>query len=974
MTPGYRQKRLTEVWGARIIAPIPSLADFETLQSLGYCNPGMNTIPAGIVTFLFTDIQGSTRLWQEHSDAMPAALQHHRALLTDAIASHTGYVFQIVGDAFCAAFSTAADGLEAALAAQYALAAEPWGETGPLRVRMALHTGPADVQPGDFTSGEYISGLTLSRAARLLATGHGGQILLSQACAELVRHDLPRDVALRDLGPRRLKDLIRPEQIFQVVAPGLPSDFAPLKTLDVHPHNLPVPLTSFIGREHEMVQIRSLLAHTHLLTLTGIGGTGKTRLALQAAANLVDEYPDGIWLVELAPLADPALVPQAVVTALDVPAHSNRSLVESLVDHLRDKHLLLLLDNCEQVVEGCTELTARLLRAGPQLRILATSRTPLGTAGETLFPVLPLALPEPGQMVAPSALSRYEAVRLFVERARVQQPAFELTAANAPAVAQICQRLDGIPLAIEFAAARIRLLTPGEIAARLDDRFTLLTGGSRTILPRHQTLRAALDWSYDLLSKTEQVLFSRLAVFAGSFSLEDVMAVCADAGEGSAPVIRREAVLDLLAALIDHSLVGLEELGSETRYILLETVRQYGLERLQAAGAWETLQDRHLAWFVALAREGEPHVFTGRPIWIDRFEAEFDNFRAAMAVALARSLESAVLLAKALDEFTQFSPRRYESHGWAMRILADTSKLPPGLMRASALFVAGDLSWSTGDNWRACKLMEAGLDMAHQLGNTRPLLQLSCLLMYRLAVVHGTRGDLEQMKRYADQLMPIARQIDDQCFIAWGFWLPGHWALRTGRLEVARVNLEQSLAIARREDLPQNVAASLYTLTGLEHLERNLVRARQFAAEWLQVVRAIKIQWGILTALSFLGRILVEEGDTIEARAHLEEGLVIARDLKLRGEQVACLAGLAAVAGKTGNEELAARLYGAIETEFALPHHWTMSDLSHRVYDPIFAAARERLGAPDFDAAAADGRLLTLDQAIDLALQREHIE
>ncbi|MCB0004265.1 MAG: hypothetical protein KDH86_17115, partial [Anaerolineae bacterium] len=352
---------------------------------------------------------------------------------------------------------------------------------------------------------------------------------------------------------------------------------------------------------------------------------------------------------------------------------------------------------------------------------------------------------------------------------------------------------------------------------------------------------------------------------------------------------------------------------------------------------------------------------------------DYDNFYAAMTVALARSPESAILLAKALDEFTQFSPRRYESYGWAMRILDDTSAWPPGLLRASALFLAGDLSWSTGDNERAVELMEASLDMARQLSDTRPLQQLSCLVIYRLAVVHGTRGDVEQMKRYADQLMPIAEQVNDPCFIAWAYWLLGHWELRSERFAAARVDLEQSLMIARREGLPQNVAASLYTLTGLEHSEGNLARARQHATEWLQVVRSMSMQWGILTALTFLGRILVEEGDTRHAKMHLEEALVIARNLRLRGEQVACLAGLAALAAMTGDEEHAARLYGAIESDYALPHHWTMSDLAQRVYDPIFAAARERLGAAAFEAAAASGRQLPLNQAIDLALQRESL-
>ncbi len=417
-----------------------------------------------------------------------------------------------------------------------------------------------------------------------------------------------------------------------MVAPDLPSDFAPLKTLDVHPHNLPVQLTSFIGREKEMGEIKKLLTGTHLLTLTGIGGTGKTRLSLQVAADLIDEFPGGVWLVELAPLRDPALVEQTLATVMGVHEQPGCLLSDQLVEYVRDKHVLLILDNCEHVLEACAQLANLLLRSAPELKILATSRVHLNLAGETTYPVPPLALPEPGRAVTVHALAQYEAVRLFIERAIAVQPSFSVTNENAPAVAQICTRLDGVPLAIELAAARIRHLSPDQISSRLDDRFNLLTGGSRAALPRQQTLRAALDWSYDLLSMAERTLFNRLAVFAGSFSLEAVEAICIDE-VGSTPspcVIFATQVLDLLSALVDHSLVSLQERNAENRYILLETVRQYALEKLQTSGELPSLQDRHLAYYLKIAQEGETHVYRGRSTWMKRFETEYDNFRAAM--------------------------------------------------------------------------------------------------------------------------------------------------------------------------------------------------------------------------------------------------------------------------------------------------------------------------------------------------------
>ena len=920
--------------------------------------------PAGTVTFLFTDIEGSTRVWQQHPEAMPAALRRHHALLSESIAAHGGYVFQIIGDAFCAAFSTAGDGLAAALAAQRSLAGEAWGETGALRVRMALHTGSAQLQVGEFTSGEYASGLTLSRAARLLSAGHGGQILLSLATAELVRDHLPTDTTLRDLGPRRLKDLIRPEQIFQVVASDLPADFAPLKTLDVHPHNLPVQLTSFIGREAAMDEIKRLFPDTHLLTVTGIGGAGKTRLALQVAADLIDDFPGGVWFVELAPLHDPALVPQTVASALGLHVEPDRPLVESLVDHLREKHLLLILDNCEHVAGASARLAAKLLGAAPQLKILATSRVSLNLAGETLYPVPPLSLPDSRHVTPPLAMTQYEAVRLFIERGRAVQPAFGVTNANAPAVAQICQHLDGIPLAIELAAARIRLLSPDEIAARLGDRFNLLTGGSRTALPRHQTLRATMDWSYDLLTGAERTLFNRLAVFAGSFSLESVEAVCADASDGGALMhaIRPSQALDLLGALVDHSLVIVEERKAETRYGLLETVRQYALERGQAVGEWPSLQDRHLAHYLVVAEQGAPHIFAGHPVWTDRFEAEYDNFRVAMAVALARNPQSAILLGRSLHQFVYFGPRVFESYDWAMRILDLTKAWPPSRMRATALWLAGDHALAVGDLQRGQELLEASLDMANELGDKHQM----ALSLHDLAGAHMFLGNWEQMKHYADQLTTISLELGDTYFITAALWLSGYSAQASGDGETARVHLERCLAMARQEDLPNSSAHALLSLAVLEDSEGNLDRAIGLGMECVQIWRQMKYQRGLVSALLTVGRLSLQEGDALQAKALFEEALAISKELKMFPEQAACLGGLAGLAGLAGKDERAVRLFGAFEAVLE-QREQTMIDLSHRAYDQIIAVVRERLSPVDFSAAWVAGRKMTLEEALEYA-------
>jgi len=476
-------------------------------------------LPTGTVTFLFTDIEGSTKLWQQYPNAMPKALACHHAILNETIAAHAGYVFQIIGDAFCAAFSTATDGLEAALATQRALRATTWGETGAISVRMALHTGRADMRVGERTSGEYVSSLTLSRAARLLSAGHGGQILLSLPTAELVFDHLLPETILRDLGSHRLKDLIRPEHIYQAVVPDLRSEFIPLKTLDTHPNNLPIQLTSFIGREQEMARVKEILIDTRLVTLTGAGGSGKTRLAIQVAADLIDEFPDGVWFVEFAPLADTALVTYSVATALGLQLQSGRTIQLALTEYLRERNCLLLFDNCEHLIDACARLADALVRACPNMKILATSREGFGIAGEVIHRVPSLATPS---LETPTVqtLTQYEAVRLFIDRAVTIQPDFAVTNQNALAVAQICYHLDGIPLAIELAAARVNVISLEQISERLVDRFRLLTGGSRTALPRQQTLRALIDWSYSLLSPAERILFERLSIFAGGWTLE----------------------------------------------------------------------------------------------------------------------------------------------------------------------------------------------------------------------------------------------------------------------------------------------------------------------------------------------------------------------------------------------------------------------------------------------------------------------
>jgi class 3 adenylate cyclase len=468
---------------------------------------------AHTLTFLFTDVEGSTLLWEKNAKAMSEALVRHDEILRTVIETYNGRVFKTVGDAFHAIFSTAPDALEAALEAQRSLLREEWEKTGPLRVRMALHTGAAEERAGDYF------GPSLNRVARLLSAGHGGQILMSLTTEELVRDELPKGAGLRDLGERRLKDLFRPEHVFQVTASGLPTEFAPLLTLDARPNNLPAQPTPLVGRQREVAQVCERLRHpdVRLLTLTGPGGTGKTRLGLQVAAELMDEFENGTFFVPLASITDPTLVAPTIARALGLTETGDQTPEEPLEDYLRDRQTLLLLDNFEQIL-GAAPLVTDLLSSAPDLKVLTTSRIPLSLYGEYEFPVPPLEVPDPERPQSLEQVTHYEAVRLFIERARAAKSDFKITSDNAPEVAEICARLDGLPLAIELAAARIKLLPPRAILDRLGDRLRLLTGGARNLPERQRTLRGAIEWSYELLAAEEKTLYARLAVFSGGRS------------------------------------------------------------------------------------------------------------------------------------------------------------------------------------------------------------------------------------------------------------------------------------------------------------------------------------------------------------------------------------------------------------------------------------------------------------------------
>jgi predicted ATPase/class 3 adenylate cyclase len=868
--------------------------------------------PAGTLTFLFTDIEGSTELWQQHPAAMPAALERHHALLHAACAAHHGYVFQIIGDAFCAAFALPADALAAALAAQRALRAEAWGPTGPLRVRMALHSGPAQVQPGDFTTGEYRSSLTLSRAARLLSAAHGGQVILSRATYEIVADPSPAAIDLRDLGEHRLKDLVRPEHIYQAVAPDLPSAFPPLRSLDRHTHNLPIALTRFIGRAADLVAVAGLLAEHRLVTLTGPGGTGKTRLALQVAADQVEASPDGVYFVSFAAIADPALVLPSLAHTLGVRERPGVDLSVTLMAYLQTRAVLLLLDNFEQLLPAAPHLNA-LCAAAPALRLLVTSRSPLQIYGEVTYPVRPLSLPE--STAALTHLGENECVALFLERARAVRAGFALTADNAGAVVAICRQLDGLPLAVELAAARVRLLPPQTIAGLLERQLPLLTGGARDLPARHQTLRAAIDWSYALLSPGEQRLFARLGVFAGGCSLEAVQSVVGDPDF---------TLLDDLAALLDKSLLDQSEgLAGEPRFAMLAVIREYAREQLEASGEVAALRDQHAAYYVAALAQLEPDIQR----WFDHNEVERDNYRAVLQWLIASG--QARLALETCIALRWFWENAYgymrEGRDWFQSALALAADVPVEL-RAEALHNAATLAWQQGDFEAASRQIHTAIALVRPAG---PCSQLAWFNI-NLARIHLQQGQPEPARAAAAEAVQISRALANADTLGPALGHLGEGALIAG---------DEAAAVPLFEEV-----LTLVPVTG----------PTVFSA----------------SAWRHLAEISQAHGDYPRAWACLRAGLPHARAIGSRHEQSRNLAAQAALlAGEPGRASadwlLAVQLWGAVDAFYeSTGQSYSIPD--QRRLAPYQAALRARLEPAAWEAAWAEGRRLSLEHAAAL--------
>ena len=863
---------------------------------------------SGIVTFLFTDIEGSTRLWEQEPERMSPALARHDALARAAVEENHGVVVKMIGDGMYAAFDDPLNGIAAIVQLQRALADSGATHDVSLRARSGLHAGIVERRDNDFF------GSAVNRAARIMGAAHGGQILVSQAVADRVRDRLSAGLALHDLGTVRLRDLASPEHVYQLVHPQLRREFPTLRSLEATPNNLPQQLTSFIGREQEFVEIKELLRTARLLTLLGMGGLGKTRLSLQVAADVLDDYPDGVWFVELAPLADERLVPQAVASVLGVKEEAGRPVQEALVKYVKDRQLLLILDNCEHLVHACAELVRLLLQAGPQVRILASSREHLHLMGERTYAVPPLAVPDPNRTIAVEALTRFEAVCLFIDRAVAARPAFQMNSQNAGAVADICHRLDGIPLALELAAARVRTLSVEKIAERLGDRFRLLTSGDKTVLPRQQTLRALIDWSYDLLDEHERALLRRLAVFAGGWTLEAAEAV------GAGGDVVALDVLDLLTRLVEKSLVALDADGA--RYRLLETVREYAQGRLDEAGESGEARTRHLTFHLTLAEAADAKLHgPGQGAWFSRLDLEREN----------------LLLA----------------HAWCDHAEGG-AELGLKLIRAVTIY------------WLNRGLLRLGYRVTVE-ALARPGAQERSLVRCRALSGAGQLGyflgSFEEAHRYLEEYLSIARELGDKGRIAGALALQGLVSFGQRDLATARVYYEESLALARELGNQGRLSHALNALAELNRAEGDLDGAEPLYLEALALHREQDDRDNIATTLLNLARVSVGRSSADQARALLLEALAIANETGSKWVGQALLNVSAGLAAFLGEWERAARFDAVSDAERTqMGIHGDPADEAFLV--PLIARARDTLGAETFAAAAAAGRARGYENAV----------
>jgi predicted ATPase/class 3 adenylate cyclase len=895
-------------------------------------------LPSGTVTFVFTDIEGSTQRWERDRGSMENAVRRHDALVRAAIAANGGYVFKTIGDAFCAAFARPEAAVAAALEVQRAIAAEDFSAVDGVGVRVAIHTGTADERDGDYF------GSAVNRVARLLAIGHGGQVLVSGVTTDLVQGALPARSSLRDLGEHRLKDLTQPEQVYQLIADGLPETFPSLRSLESLPNNLPLQLTSFVGRADEVAAIVELIGNTRLVTLVGTGGVGKTRTALQVAAELLDGSGDGVWFVDLAPIRDPALVSFEIASTLGLPVPPEKSAIEVVTAYLKSRRPLLIIDNCEHLVASAAEVIDAILRACPRVKILATSREGLNVNGESVYRMPSLGIPPEGARPSAVESSDYGAIALFAERARAADGRFMLTDENAPIVAEICRRLDGIALAIELAAPRVKVLAVEQLSRRLDERFRILTGGSRNALPRQQTMRALIDWSYDLLSDNEKLAFRRAGIFVGGFTLEAATAICSADTE-----IDDWEVLEILSTLVDKSLVAAEISNAQQRYRLLESMREYTRGRLLENEELDAVARAHAEYFLAFAEtKHEQWDVTPGAQWIAPMLPEIDNFRAGLGWALERDPVSLARFAVALHRFFDRLAIQEEGLHWTDAALSHEGVPLEPRLEASLRIARCTLKINQGRFEDLPFECERLIEVARASGDDVILFEA-----YMVSLLSTEPGD--ERRALAHETVVLSRAIGDELLIS----LANVMFASTVLTDTDSMRELLSAGVATQLRLKRNrlAALSLMHWTIAEIAYGDPESARRVAQQAVDSCRSIEPTM-VVRALSILVATCIRSGDLAGAHRYAREQLELAvsvhkpMDLRNAIHVIACLE------ERVEHSELVAKLLGFVDLHNLFTGRYSIPELNGvfaEIIAPVAGRLRDRLGQSVLDACTLEG-------------------
>ncbi len=906
-------------------------------------------LPSGTVTLLFTDIEGSTQHWEQQRAAMADALRRHDELLRTTIEAHGGHVFKTMGDAVCAAFSRAPDAVAAAADAQRALAAEDWSVAGGLVVRMALHSGTTDEREGDYF------GPAVNRIARLLAIAHGGQVVVSGSTAALLRGVMPERMQLTDLGEHRLKDLVESEHVWQLNIETLQAEFPSLRSLDVSTNNLPIQRTSFVGRERDIADVVELLERHHLVTLVGSGGVGKTRLALRAGAELLDRYPDGVWFVDLAPISDPELVPSVTAQALGISQQQGRRVDEAIALWLKRKQLLLIFDNCEHVLDSVAQLAASILTTAPQVAILATSRQALAITGEAAHRLPSLPLPADVASLTAGEALRYGAIALFAERAKAADTRFTLTDTTAPMLAEICRRLDGIPLAIELAAARVKVLSIPTLAQRLDERFRILTGGGRDVLPRQKTLSALIDWSYELLTPEEQRLFSRLGVFAGGFGLDAATSVCGGAG------VDEIDMLDLLASLTDKSLVVADTSGEHERYRLLESTAAYALEKLGASGEREAFARRHAEYFHDHALASDECYGAGSFARLADVELELDNNRAALAWALTRGNDTVLggAIAGALSVLWESAGLAVEGRYWiglALEQLNETDQ--PNL--AARL-------WSTlsflSPGRRKHEAAERAMRLYASVGDARGTARAQRYVAFALFQM----GQHDEGKATNELALATARAVGDAWGVANCLSQQAAFEWVCGDVRAARELYAQGLAGFKALEDESGTAKVLGNLAELEFADGHPDQALRAVSEALEINIRRKNATNVANVHTNVAAYRIALGDLTGARDSAREGVRVARQARHELLTAEALQHLALLSALGGDLRRGAQLLGYVDAQY-VALGMQREPTEQWGYEKLMTELSKTLTAVEIEQLTANSAAWTENQAVEEAL------